>query len=479
MNNSRIEKIAPLLAFAAVLTAGAPQGAAAQTPAPSADQFRKILKEMVETDSSVISGSCTAVADKIAAHMKANGFPVENITLLAPAEQPKAGNIVAVLPGRDPKLKAVLMSGHIDVVNAKREDWVRNPYELIEEGGYYYGRGVADMKGQAATYIDAMLRYNTEKYKPLRTIKMALSCGEEGGGFINGARWLTQNHKDLVDAGIGFNEGGYGELDEKGNRIVNSIQGAQKISSSFILEATNVGGHSSRPRPDNAIYSLARGLDRISQHDFPVHFIDANRAYFTSMAKIVGGESGAAMTALVANPQDKAATAILDRDPTWHTMLRTTCVATMLEGGHATNALPQRARATINCRVVPGEAPEDVRAALISWVNDPELKVIGSERPGGARPPPSPLTDKIMNPIRKVSEQVWPGVPVVINMAPGGTDAAAYDAVNIPTYGMSGLFRDPDANGAHGLNERMRVRSLMDAREFMYRLIKTFADQRD
>jgi acetylornithine deacetylase/succinyl-diaminopimelate desuccinylase-like protein len=476
MNNSRIEKIAPLLAFAAVLTAGAPQSAAAQ--APGADQFRAILKEMVETDSSVDSGSCTAVTEKIAARMKAAGFPAENIRLLVPAEQAKAGNIVVILPGRDPKLKAVLMSGHVDVVNAKRADWVRNPYEMIEENGYYYGRGVADMKGQAATFIDAMLRYNTERYRPLRTIKMALTCGEEGGGFVNGARWLTQNHRELIDAGMGLNEGGYGELDEKGNRIANGIQAAQKVSMGFTLETTNVGGHSSRPRPDNAIYSMARALDRISKQDFPVHFIDANRSYFTSMSKIVGGEMGAAMTALLANPQDKAATAILDRDPTYHTMLRTTCVATMMEAGHASNALPQRARTTVNCRAVPGETNESVQAALVRWIDDPEVKVIGAQR-AGARVPPSPLTDKVMAPIRKVSEQVWPGVPVVINMAPGATDAVSYDAAGIATYGISGLFRDPDANGVHGLDERMRIRSLMDARDFMYRLIKVYADQRD
>lgn len=468
-------KALPLLAAGFLAMGGA---ACAATPPNNAEQFKAMFKEMVEIDSSGDTGSCTAVAEKMAERMKAAGFPAQNIQILNPAEQPKAGNIVAVFPGRDPKLKAVLMSGHLDVVNAKRADWVRDPYKLIEEDGYYYARSVADMKGQAAIYADNLLRYQAEGYRPLRTIKMALTCGEEGGGFVNGARWLTQNHRDLIDAGMGINEGGYGELDDKGNRIDNGIQAAQKVVMGFTLETTNVGGHSSRPRPDNAIYSMARALDRISQNDFPVHFIDANRAYFSSMAKIVGGEDGAAMTALVANPQDKAATAILDRNPTYHTMLRTTCVATMLQGGHASNALPQRVTTTVNCRAVPGETEDSVRNALVGWINDPEVKVIGASR-AGTRVPPSPLNDKIMGPIRAVSQKVWPGVPVVVNMAPGATDAVSYDAAGIPTYGISGLFRDPDGNGVHGLDERIRVRSLMEGRDFMYQLIKTYADQKD
>lgn len=476
MTNRTTRRIVMAVA-AALLLADAAQAATVPAAKQAAD-FQALFKEMVETDSSVDTGSCTAVTEKLAARMKAAGFPAENIHLFAPPEQPKAGNIVVVFPGRDPKLKAVLMSGHVDVVTAKRADWVRDPYVLVEEGGYYYARGVADMKGQSAIYADNLLRYNAEGYKPLRTIKMALTCGEEGGGFTNGARWLTQNQRELIDAGMGLNEGGYGELDEKGGRIVNGIQAAQKVVMGFTLETTNPGGHSSRPRPDNAIYSLARALDRLSQNDFPVHFIDANRGYFASMAKIVGGEDGAAMTALVANPEDKAATAILDRNPTWHTMLRTTCVATMMEAGHASNALPQRARATINCRVVPGETQESVQAALVRWINDPEVKVIGAARPG-SRVPPSPLTDRIMTPIRKISQQVWPGTPVVVNMAAGATDAVSYDAAGIPTYGISGIFRDPDGNGVHGLDERIRVQSLMEARDFLYLLVKAYADQKD
>lgn len=445
--------------------------------APDDASFRALLKEMVETDSSAESGSCTAVTEKVAARMKAAGFPEQNLHLFVPEGDPKAGILVAVYPGRDPKLKAVLMLGHLDVVNARRADWTRDPYAFIEENGYYYGRGVADMKAQDAIWVDNLLRFQAEKYKPLRTIKMALTCGEEGGGFVNGARWLVDNQKALVDAGLALNEGGYGELDEKGNPIDQQFQAAQKVVMQFTLETTNPGGHSSVPRPDNAIYSLARALDRLSRYDFPVQFIDANKAYFTRMASVVGGEKGKAMTAIVANPQDKAASDLLNTSPAHHSMLRTTCVATLLSAGHAANALPQRATATVNCRVMPGVPTEEVLATLVKVVDDPEVKVTASR---GYRPAnPAPVTDRILAPAAKMSQQIWPNVPVVPYLATGATDAVSLNAAGIPTYGVSGLFRDPDGNGVHGLNERLRVRSVMEGRQFLYGLVKAYADQKD
>ncbi|AEG51631.1 peptidase M20 [Sphingobium chlorophenolicum L-1] len=451
--------------------------ASASHAAPPDDaSFRALLKEMVETDSSFDTGNCTAVTEKVAARMKAAGFPEQNLHLFVPDGHPKAGALVAVYPGRDPKLKAVLMLGHIDVVNARRADWTRDPYAFIEEEGYYYGRGVADMKAQDAIWIDNLLRFQAEKYRPLRTIKMALTCGEEGL-YLNGAKWLVDNQKDLVDAGIALNEGGYGELDEQGNRIDQTFQAAQKVVMQFTLETTNPGGHSSLPRPDNAIYSLARALDRLSRYDFPVQFIDANRGYFSKMAKVVGGAEGAAMTAIVTNPADKAAGDLLNTSPSYHSMLRTTCVATLLSAGHAANALPQRATATVNCRVIPGVPTEEVLATLTKIVDDPEVKVTASR---GYRPAnPAPVTDKVLGPAIRMSAQVWPGVPVVPHMATGATDAVTMNAAGIPTYGVSGLFRDPDGNGVHGLNERIRVRSVMEGRKFLYGLVKAYADQKD
>ncbi|WP_298400288.1 M20/M25/M40 family metallo-hydrolase [Sphingobium sp.] len=462
-------------ATVALLACGA--GVATAAPSPQDASFRAMLKEMVETDSSADSGSCTSVVEKIAARMKAAGYPEQNLHLFVPEGHPKAGALVAVYPGRDPKRKAVLMLGHVDVVNARRADWTRDPYAFIEEDGYYYGRGVADMKAQDAIWVDNLLRFQAEKYKPLRTIKMALTCGEEGGGFLNGAKWLVDNQKELVDASVALNEGGYGELDDKGKRVDQTFQAAQKVVMQFTLETTNPGGHSSVPRPDNAIYSLARALDRLSKYDFPVQFIDANRGYFSKMAKVVGGEEGAAMSAIVANPKDEAANTLLNKSPSYHSMLRTTCVATLLSAGHAANALPQRATATVNCRVIPGVPTEEVLATLVKVVDDPEVKVSASRtyRPAN----PAPVTDRILGPAIKVSQQVWPDVPVVPHMATGATDAVTMNAAGIPTYGVTGLFRDPDGNGVHGLNERIRVRSVMEGRTFLYGLVKAYADQKD
>ncbi len=474
MRRSMLNKA--LLTASAIACAIAAPAALAAAP-PDEASFRALLKDMVETDSSVDTGSCTTVTEKIAARMKAAGFPEQNLHLFVPDGHPKAGALVAIYPGRDPRLKAVLMLGHVDVVNARRTDWTRDPFAFIEEDGYYYGRGVADMKAQDAIWINNLLRFQAEKYKPLRTVKMALTCGEEGGGFLNGAKWLVDNHKDLIDAGIALNEGGYGELDDKGNRVDQTFQAAQKVVMQFTLETTNPGGHSSVPRPDNAIYSLSRALDRLSRYDFPVQFIDANRGYFAKMAKVVGGAEGAAMTAIVADPQDKAASDLLNRSPSYHSMLRTTCVATMLSAGHAANALPQRATATINCRVIPGVPTEAVQAALVKVVDDPEVRVTAGR---GYKPTaPAPITARLLAPAIKVSGQIWPGVPVVPHMATGATDAVTLNAAGIPTYGVSGLFRDPDGNGVHGLNERIRVRSVMEGRAFLYGLVKAYADQKD
>lgn len=445
-------------------------------PSDGEPAFRALYKEMVETDSSFDTGDCTAVTEKVAARMKASGFPAENIHLFVPEGHPKAGALVAVYPGRDPKLKAILMLGHIDVVNARRADWTRDPFTMIEEDGYFYGRGTSDMKAQSAIWADNMIRFNQEKYKPLRTIKMALTCGEEGL-YLNGAKWLTDNKRDLIDAAFALNEGGAGELDANGRPVAQTLQAAQKVVMNFSVEATNPGGHSSVPRPDNAIYSLARALDRLGQYDFPVQFIDANKGYFTRMAKVVGGETGAAMSAIVANPNDAAANAILNRSPMYHSMLRTTCVATMLSAGHASNALPQRATATVNCRVMPGVSTDEVLATLTKVVNDPEVKVTSQRayRPSN----PAPITPKILGTAEKISASIWPGVPVVPHMATGATDAVSLNAAGIPTYGISGLFRDTDGNGVHGLNERIRVKSVMEGRVFLYQLVKAYADQKD
>jgi acetylornithine deacetylase/succinyl-diaminopimelate desuccinylase-like protein len=438
--------------------------------------FRALYKEMVETDTSFPNGSCTLAAERVKARMLAAGFPADNLHLIIPDGHPKDGNLVAVLPGTDPKLKAVLLLAHIDVVAAKAEDWTRSPFTLVEEDGYFYARGTMDDKAQAAIWADTMIRYHQAGYKPRHTVKMALTCGEDSAA-VSGPEMLLRDHRALIDAGIALNEGAGGQLDAKGNRVVHTVLAAEKTSASFILEVTNPGGHSSRPVPDNAIYHLARGIDRISRHEFPVQINDANRAYFTGMANIVGGDTGKAMLAIVANPKDAAADAILSKDPSYHAMLRTTCVATMLDAGHAENALPQRARATINCRIFPGVPPEEVRQTLIRLVDDPAIKVSAPGLHFPAAPAP-PLTAAVLKPIEQVSAEMWPGVPVVPILQPGGTDATWFNAAGIPAFGVSGIFIDPDLGGIHGLNERVRVTSLMEGREFLYRLVKRYADAR-
>jgi len=459
---------------AALLLAG--NSASAQAPRADETAFRSLYKELVETKTAFPDGSCTEAAQKMAARLKAAGFPESDLHLITPPDHPKDGNLVAVYPGRDPKAKAVLMLAHIDVVAAKREDWTRDPFTLVEEGGYFYARGAFDDKAQAAIWVDNLIRYRKEGYKPRRTIKMALTCGEEGGGFVDGAGWLATNNRDLIDAGIALNEGAGGELDAKGERVDHAFLAAEKHSAGFIFEVTNPGGHSSRPVPDNAIYHLIRAVDRVSRYEFPVQLNDANRGYFAKMSKVVGGETGAAMAAIAANPNDAKADALLSKDPNYHAMLRTTCVATMMEAGHAPNALPQRARATINCRIFPGVATEEVYKTLVKLADDPAVKITMPARSFPEAPPPA-MTPQVLGPLEKVSQAMWPGVPVVPQLQPGATDATYLNAVGIPTFGISGLFIDPDLGRIHGLNERIRVKSLMEGREFLYRLVKAYADE--
>jgi acetylornithine deacetylase/succinyl-diaminopimelate desuccinylase-like protein len=293
---------------------------------------------------------------------------------------------------------------------------------------------------------------------------------------LNGAGWLAKNEREAIDAAFALTEGAGGSLDAQGNRIMLGVQQAQKVSQNFVLETTNPGGHSSVPVPDNAIYHLVRAVDRISRYEFPVQLNDANRAYFTGMSKIVAPEDGAAMAAVVRDPNDAAAVAILDKDRRWHSMLRTTCVATMLSAGHATNALPQRATANINCRIFPGVPTDAVLTQLVKLVADPAVSVSIPEVRGPVALP-APLTPEILNPIKQLTDEMWPSIPVIPLLATGATDAQFLNPVGIPTYGITGFFQDPDGDGVHGLNERIRVRSVYEGRAFLYQLVRAYAEQ--
>ncbi|HEX5343407.1 MAG TPA: M20/M25/M40 family metallo-hydrolase [Duganella sp.] len=448
---------------------------------PTEPQFRALYKELVETNTTLSSGSCTLAAERIAARLKTAGFPESDLHLFADPAHPKEGGLVAVLPGRDPKAKAILLLAHIDVVEAKREDWTRDPFTLIEEDGKFYARGVVDDKAQAAIWADSLIRFKQEGYKPRHTLKMALTCGEETSGAFNGAEWLTKNRRELIDAGYALNEGAGGELNAAGKRITMTVQAGEKVSQNYRLEVTNRGGHSSRPMKDNAIYHLAGALSKVQGYEFPIQLTDGSKGYLNAMAKIQleagHKEISDAMKAVVQNPGDaKAVATVSNADASWAAMLHTTCVATMLDAGHATNALPQRARANVNCRIFPGVTQETVRQALISAINDPAVKVETLEIRGENSAPP-PLTRAIMEPVEKLTAKMWPGVPVMPILQSGATDGQFLNAAGIPTYGISGIFLTPDLGNIHGLNEYIGVQSLMEGRIFLHELVKTYAEQ--
>lgn len=439
-------------------------------------RFLATYKELVETNTTLSAGDCTLAAQRMAARLRQAGYPDADVRVFVPDGHPKEGGLLAQLHGTDPQAKAILMLAHVDVVEARREDWTRDPFTLIEEGGYFYGRGTSDMKAQAAVWVDNLVRFREEGFRPKRTIKLALTCGEETNGSLNGAGWLAEHERAAIDAQFAITEGVDGDLDAQGHRIALEVLAAEKVSQNYMLEVTNPGGHSSRPVPDNAIYHLVRAVDRISRYEFPVQLDDANRAYFSGMSRIVGGQDGAAMAAVVANPADAAAVAVLDKNQNWHAMLRTTCVATTLAAGHATNALPQRARANINCRIFPGVPREEVRDQLVKVVADPAVSVTVPEVRGPVAKP-APLTAAILGPVETVAHQLWPGIPVVPALEPGASDAQFLNPAGIPTYGITGMFTDPDGGGIHGLNERIRIQSVYEGRTFLYRLVKVYANQ--
>jgi len=442
---------------------------------PDQIAFLALYKQLVETNTTLSSGSCTKAAELVAAHLKAAGFTDKDITLFSAPDHPKEGGLVAILPGTSTATKPMLLLGHLDVVEAKREDWTRDPFTFIEENGYFYGRGTSDMKAMDAIWIDALSRFKQSGYQPKRTIKLALTCGEETNVAFNGADWLAKNKPDLIAAAFALNEGGGGRTDGHGKVVVQNIQVGEKASQSFRFETVNAGGHSSIPIRDNAIYELSDALLKVREYEFPVKFSDTTRAYFAKAGAARNDALGHAMVALSQNPNDTAAEAIVSKDRSYHSMLRTTCVATRLEGGHADNALPQRATATVNCRIFPGETVEQTQATLAKVIGDPGVKItpIPPIRPLAS---PPPLDPKIIGPAEKLVAKYFPGVPLIPSMSTGATDGIFLEAIGIPTYGAPGGWGDPDGNGAHGLNERRSERSVFVGRDFLTDLVKTYAD---
>src|ERR1700689_382048 len=339
--------------------------AAPMTPLrPDQVAYRALYKELVETNTTLSAGSCTLAARRIAAHLKAAGFTDKDLTSFSVPDHPKEGGLVAIFAGSSAAAKPMLLLGHLDVVEAKREDWTRDPFTMIEENGYFYGRGTADMKAMDATWIDMLMRFKKSGYHPKRTIKLALTCGEETTFAFNGAQWLANNRPELISAAFALNEGGGGRTDGHGKVMVESIQVGEKASQNYRLWTGNVGGPSPTPVRDNAIYELSDALTKVRDHEFPVQLSDTTRAFFAKAGAARADELGQAMVGLSKNPGDAAAEGIVSRDRGYHSMLRTTCVATLLEGGHANNALPQRAAANVNCRIFPGETVEGTKTTL-------------------------------------------------------------------------------------------------------------------
>ena len=461
-----------ILVCAFAVTASA-QVAAPLRPDQSA--FREIFRELVETNTTLSSGSCTLAAERMGARLRAAGFADSQLTFFATPDRPKEGGLVAVYPGTSKTAKPLLLIAHIDVVEARREDWDRDPFTLFEENGYFYARGTADTKALAAVWVDTLIRFKQQGHTPARTVKMALTCGEETNGAFNGIEWLAANRRELIDAEFALNEGGGGDSDGKGKVIGQSVQVGEKTFVNFRVETRNPGGHSSAPVRDNAIYQLSRALVKIDEHEFPLEMSETTQQYFAEAGAARNDEIGRAMVALAANPRDKASEAIVNTDRFLHSNLRTTCVATLLDGGHAANALPQRSGANVNCRIFPGHSIEEIRGELLRVIGDPGVSVTALP-PVRPSPPAPPLHEHILGPMQKLANKYWPGIPVIPAMANGYTDATFLGAVGIPTYGAPGIWTDPDGNGTHGLNERIEVRAVYVGRDYLYDLVRAYAD---
>jgi len=452
---------------------------AANATAPTADEvaFRSLYKELVEINTTRSVGSCTAAAEAMRSRLVAAGFPESDLQRIAPDGDSKNGALVAILPGSDASAKPILLLAHIDVVEARREDWERDPFKLVEENGFFYARGASDDKAMAAIFTDSMARLKQEGFKPRRGIKLALTCGEETPDTFNTVRWLTQTQPDVLAAEFALNEGAGGELDANGRPVALQIQAGEKVYQDFLLEATDVGGHSSRPTKNNPIVRLSAGLARLGSHNFPIALNPATRGYFEAQARTASPQVAADMRAVLANANDEAAAERLWAiNPGWNGALRTTCVVTQINGGHAANALPQKVRANVNCRILPGVAITDVQREIVRTLADDKISVAPTGDPGMQSPPP-PLTPSIVEPIKQVAATLWPGVPLVPTMATGATDGRYLNATGVPTYGLSGIFVDAEGSHAHGLNERIRVKSLLDGRHFLYEVVKIYATQ--
>jgi len=438
---------------------------------PNQQLAHDIYKELVEIDTTTATGDTRKAAEALAARLKAAGFPDADVHALSPA--PRKGNLVARLRGTG-KRKPILLVAHLDVVPALRADWSVDPFKLTEQDGYFWGRGSSDDKYMAASFVTNLIRYKQEGYKPDRDIILALETDEEIFDHdALGIQWLLTHHRDLIDAEFALNEGGPVNMKD-GKPVRVNIQTSEKVPVTFQLDVKNTGGHSSVPRKENAIYHLAEGLVRLSKFEFPLHLNDTTRAWFARSAAFENEQTASDIRSVLSDQPDAQALARLSANPSYNAQLRTTCVATMLQGGHAANALPQLATAKVNCRIMPGEPAKDVMATLVKVLADDEIAVTQIEREVASDP--SKLNEEIVGAVEKLSHEFWPEAAVIPVMSTGATDGAFLRNAGIPTYGHSGMAMEPgDAGRIHGRDERVPMKSFYNGNEYLYRLVKTLA----
>lgn len=434
-----------------------------------------IFKQLIEINTTDSVGSTTVAAQAMADRLLAAGFAASDIYVGGP--NPRKSNLVARLRGTGAR-KPILFICHLDVVEARREDWSTDPFQFIEKDGYFYGRGTSDIKDGDAILMTTFIRLKKEGFQPDRDLIMALTADEEGG-TANGVDWLLRNHRDLIDAEYIVNpDGGDSEM-ENGKPLLLGVQASEKLYADYQFEVKSPGGHSSEPEPDNAIYTLSEGLLRLARYEFPVEMNEVTRGYFANLAAIETGQTAADMKAILKTPPDPEALARLTAMPEYNSQLRTTCVATRLEAGHANNALPQTARATVNCRIFPGHTADEIHEQLVKRLKDPKISVtqIQSGSVVTQENPPSPLNPEFMSVVERIGKQMWPTAAVVPVMSSGASDGAIARAAGIPTYGLDGVFGEMSENRAHGRDERILAKCFYEGVDFYYRLAKALSSK--
>jgi len=460
----------PLLSASLALAQTAPSWT---PPDPATKELALgIFRQLIEINTTDSVGSVTAASKAMQQRFLDAGFSPDDIFVGGPNNRKE--NLVVRYRGTGAH-PPILFIGHEDVVEARREDWTTDPFQFIEKDGYYYGRGTQDMKDCDAILVTTFIRLHQEGFKPDRDLILALTADEEGGSS-NGVDWLLKNHPELMKAAFAFNPDGGGVDLQNGKAITADVDASEKLYADYQLVTTNPGGHSSLPVPDNAIYHLADALQRLQNYEFPFELNAITRAYFEKLATLEPAATAADMRAMLAASPDPAAIARLSANPEWNSDLHTTCVATRLQAGHANNALPQRAEANVNCRILPGHSREEVRQDLIRVFSDAKITVkyvdngggIHSGAPDSKGPPPVALEPAVMGPLEKVVAVYWPGTPVVPDMATGASDSVFTNAAGIPTYNWSAIELETNDVRAHGKDERLPETSYWKGVQFWY-----------